>query len=210
MARNNRKTHKRKGKKTFSIIVDGETEVWYLQMLKKNEKLPRIDIKPELPKKKKLSEQFESVLENAKDYDKVIWIVDYDTIIKETNEARKGEKTAIQYLKDYIKTIQDSDNIEILINAPCLEFWLLLHFEKTGKFFSNCDDAGKILKRKYLKDYEKSEKYFKKRDNDIYQKLKENQITAKENAALLGEFDFNNHNKALSEIYKLFEFLEIK
>jgi len=61
-----------------------------------------------------------------------------------------------------------------------------------------------------LKDYEKSEKYFKKRDNDIYQKLKENQITAKENAALLGEFDFNNHNKALSEIYKLFEFLEIK
>jgi hypothetical protein len=77
--RNNRFT-KRKVRKTYSVIVDGKTEVWYLQMLKKNETLPRIDIKPELPKKKKLSEQFKSVIDNSNIYDEVIWIVDFDTM----------------------------------------------------------------------------------------------------------------------------------
>lgn len=38
---------------TFAFVVDGETEIWYLYMLKRNEQPLKINIKPELPQKKK-------------------------------------------------------------------------------------------------------------------------------------------------------------
>jgi hypothetical protein len=66
----------------FAIIVDGDCESWYLQMLKRNEKSINVDLKPEIPQNKKLKEQFEKVTELSKHYDKVFWIIDYDVIIR--------------------------------------------------------------------------------------------------------------------------------
>lgn len=45
----------------FAIVVDGETEVWYLQMLKRNERNIRVSIKPEIPNKKSMEEQYDLV-----------------------------------------------------------------------------------------------------------------------------------------------------
>ena len=71
------KARKGKGKKVYAIIVDGETEFWYFTLLKRHERegLPKIDIRPELPKKKKLKEQYEKVVEYLEFdvYDKVFW-----------------------------------------------------------------------------------------------------------------------------------------
>lgn len=203
-----KRNHHREGKKTYSIIVDGKTEVWYLQMLKENEDIPRIDIKPELPKKKKLSEQFVSVLENSKVYDEVIWLIDLDTILKETREAKSGSKTALQELRDYKSKIDkniETQNVEIFVNSPCLELWLLLHFEPIGKFYSKCTDVEKRLRKSYLTNYEKSEKFHKKRGNDIYNLLSNRKQTVIENSKKLGEFDIENPNKSISEMYKIFE-----
>lgn len=210
MARKSNHRKHKKARKTYSIIVDGQTEVWYLQMLKKNEDLPRIDIKPELPRKKKLSDQFKSVINNSKIYDKVIWLVDFDTILKETRERKAGSISALQELQGYKKVLKkDFPNAQILINTPCLEIWLLLHFEPTGKFYPDCEGAEKRLKKSHLEDYEKTEKYYKKRDNDFYQRLKENQSSAIKNAKALGKFDFNNPNKGVAEIYQLFELFKL-
>jgi len=79
-----------KTKPVFAFIVDGECEIWYLQMLKRNEKAIKADIKPEIPQKKKLSDQYEMVIEYSKDYDKVFWIVDFDVITLETTFSKKG------------------------------------------------------------------------------------------------------------------------
>lgn len=38
------------------VVVDGDDEVWYLQMLKRNEPKIRISIKPEIPNKKSVEE----------------------------------------------------------------------------------------------------------------------------------------------------------
>ena len=69
---------------TFTIVVDGETEVWYFQMLKRNEPGLQVNIEPKIPQKKKLSEQYEKVIELAKDYEKVFWIIDLDKIIEDS------------------------------------------------------------------------------------------------------------------------------
>ena len=69
---------------TFAIVVDGETEVWYLQMLKRNEQQLRIDIEPKLPQRKSIREQFELVMDLAgREYPNVFWLVDLDALLKE-------------------------------------------------------------------------------------------------------------------------------
>lgn len=74
--RTKRNTPKRKPR--YAFIVEGECEFWYIQMLKRNERSLRVDLKPEIPQKKKLKDQYKKVIESSKEYDKVFWIIDFD------------------------------------------------------------------------------------------------------------------------------------
>lgn len=196
---------------TFAFVVDGETEIWYLQMLKRNERQLRLNIKPEIPNKKSIEDQFLLVKDLAEsEYSKVFWLVDLDTIIKESRETPKGKKTALQIFIECRKNIiKNHKNVIVIINNPCLEFWLLLHFEKTAKLFDTCTKAETELK-KHLKDYEKSQKYYTKQDNDIYIKLKPFLKTAITNSKCLGQFDIDEQTKAICEMYLLFQTDELK
>lgn len=196
---------------TYSFVVDGETEIWYLQMLKRNERQLKINIEPKLPQRKSIDEQYKLVTElSEREYSKVFWIVDLDTIIKESRETPRGKKTPLQALVELRGKLQkEYNNVTIIINNPCLEFWLLLHFEKTSKLFDTCDKAETELK-KYLKDYEKTQKYFTKQDNDIYLRLRPLLKTAISNSSNLGEFDLDEQIKAICEMFRLFEANEFK
>lgn len=197
-------------KTRFAIIVDGDCESWYFQMLRRNENKINVDLKPEIPQRKKLKEQFEKVIEQSKHYDKVFWIVDYDVISSETKLAEKGAESAKQEFKKYVLELRKNyKNILIIINNPCLEFWILLHFETTGKYFDNCEGATKQLK-KHLPDYEKTSKYFTKQDKDIYLRLKPKLKTAIANAKKLKAFDLDNPATGMTEMYLLFEVEELK
>lgn len=197
-----------KGANTFAFVVDGDTEVWYLQMLKRNERELNINIEPKLPSKKSISEQFEMVIDLAKDYTKVLWIVDYDVIAKETRESRKGNETSEQLFIKLKEKAEKLENVIVIVNNPCIEFWFLLHFEKTTKLFTDCNSAEKQLK-KHITDYEKTRKYFTKQDNDIYLKLRSKLSDAIENSKKL-KFDKNNTSKAICEMDLLFNIKEIK
>jgi len=197
-----------KGSKTFAFVVDGGTEVWYLQMLKRNERELNINIEPKLPSKKSITEQYKMVSELADIYTKVFWVVDYDVINKETRESKKGTETSEQLFIRLKEKVLKKGNVIVIVNNPCIEFWFLLHFEKTAKLFTDCNSAEKQLK-KYLKDYEKTRKYFTKQDNDIYLKLKGNINTALENSKNL-KFNKENTNKAICEMNLFFNILEIE
>ena len=167
-----------KSKPTFAVVVDGYCEVWYLQMLKRNERSIVVNIEPKIPQRKKLSEQFENVIKLSEENTKVFWIIDFDVIASETKKAKAGSKTAFQSFLEYKMTIAEKhNNIVIIVNNPCLEFWLLLHFEPTSKYFDSCEGAEKQLK-KHLKDYEKTQRYYTKQDNDIFLRLKPNLANA--------------------------------
>ena len=199
-----------KSKPKFAFVVDGECEFWYIQMLKRNERQINVDLKPEIPQRKKLSELYKKVIELSKDYDKVFWIIDFDVINSETRTSKKGTKTALQEFREYCLIIESKyENIFVAINNPCLEFWMLLHFETTSKYFDTCDNASKQLK-KHLKDYNKSQQFFTKQDNDIYLKLKPFLNKAISNANKLKHFDFENPHTALAQMQIFFETNEIK
>ena len=142
----------RKSKKVYAIVVDGQTEVWYFQLLKKHEKLANIDLKPALPKKKKLEEQYETMLDNIElGYDKVFWLLDFDTILKEERETGKGQPSKLIQVKEWKTTLEKQENVHVLINMPCLEYWYLLHFLDTSKSFEQCDNVIQELS-KHLED----------------------------------------------------------
>jgi hypothetical protein len=200
-----------KSNPSFALVVDGETEVWYFQMLKRNERDLRVSIKPEIPTKKSLEEQYSLVCDlSKKEYTKVLWIIDLDTIIKEENEVSKGKKSPLKMLDKYrAKLAKNYPNVIVIINNPCLEFWFLLHFEKTSKYFNTCSGAENQLK-KHLKNYEKTQKFFTKQNDDIYLKLKPNLKSAINNSITLGNFEIQNPKKAMCEMEFLFLSDELK
>ena len=93
-----------------------------------------------------------------------------------------------------------------LISIP-VAFTFLLHFQKTNKVFT-ASDAEKQVSQ-HLKVYEKTEKFFKKSNNDIYKQLKPYFQTAVSNATALGTFDPYNHSKAMCEMFLLFKTLQL-
>ena len=197
---------KAKIKPKFAIVVDGECEFWYIQMLKRNEKLKSVDLKPEIPQRKTLSEQYDKVIELARDYDRVYWVIDFDVVRKETREAKTHTQTPLQELKEYFSAIKNEfENIIItIINNPCFEYWLLLHFEITSKLYNSYNELNKRLK-KYLPDYEKSKRYYTLQNNDIYLRLDLKLPVAVANAKKLKEFDLGNPNIGVSQMYIFFE-----
>ena len=115
---------------------------------------------------------------------------------EKTQDKNTSGKTFIKYRRQLDR---DYNNVTIVVNNPCLEFWLLLHFEKTSRHFSNCAKAETQLK-KHLADYEKTRRYYTRQDNDIYLKLKPYLHTALKNASALGLFDEDNPYKAMCEM----------
>ncbi len=85
-------------------------------MMKEHETLSTISIRPELPKKKRLKELFDYVVENSKDYNQVIWIIDLDTILKEDRERPVGSKSKITELKEYMGELEPIENVFVLVN----------------------------------------------------------------------------------------------
>lgn len=192
-------------KPRFAFIVEGECEFWYIQMLKRNEPNLRVALIPEIPQKKKLKDQFSRVKEAALDYDKVFWIIDLDIVIDETQKLRKGNLAPAHELNGYLKVLEAKfSNVIVIVNNHCFEFWILLHFEMTGKFFDRCNKAQSHLK-KHLPDYQKSQVYFTKQNNDIYLRLKTKLEIARNNAQRLSGFDLENLASGICEMHKLFD-----
>ena len=195
-------------KQSFAVVVDGETEYWYLQMLKQNEPDVLFNITPKILQKKNIKQQYELVTDlSEEEYDKVFWIVDLDVLLKEERE-KKSNPSSLQKFLSYWRELSEQNKVVVIVNNPCLEYWFLLHFQKTTKVFTACTDAEKQVSQ-HLQGYEKTEKFFKKSNNDIYKQLKPLLQTAKENATALGSFDTYNHSKAMCEMPLLFNTLQL-
>ena len=194
-------------KQSFAVVVDGETEYWYLEKLKYNERDVNFDITPKILQKKNIKQQYKLVTELSEgEYDKVFWIVDLDVLLKQ-HRQKNSSLSSLQQFLNYWQQLSNQEKIVVIVNNPCLEYWFLLHFQKTTKVFTTCAGAEKQVSQ-HLKGYEKTEKFFKK-DNDIYKQLKPHLQKAINNATALGSFDTHNHSEAMCEMPLLFQALQL-
>lgn len=82
-------------KQSFVVVVDGETEKWYLEMLKQNEPDVLFNITPKILQKKNINQQYKLVTDlSEEEYDKVFWIVDLDVLLKEEREKKGNTVTS--------------------------------------------------------------------------------------------------------------------
>ena len=109
-------------KQSFAVVVDGETEYWYLEMLKRNEPNIPFNIKPQILQKKNIDQQYELVTElSEEEYDKVFWIVDLDVLLKEERE-KKNSTSSLQQFLNYYKSLSKQNKVVVIVNNPCLEY----------------------------------------------------------------------------------------
>lgn len=207
-----RKINKRKGNTSIAVIVDGDTEKWYMELIKKHypsSGLQHLSIKPELPDKKTVKELFELAESKIMEgYLEVLLIIDLDTVLKDESDLRIFKEYYLEYLSSKSKQSKSNwmNNLSVIINNPCLEFWYLRHFSPTTKYYSDYRALSSDLKRKpQLSGYEKTQKYYKS-NPDIYQRLKPFLSTARSNSK---PFNLTNcKTEGCSEMGKVFDCLD--
>ncbi|RFM27774.1 RloB family protein [Deminuibacter soli] len=189
---------KRKLLRRIAVVGDGVTEKIYFEQLKELERIKDVVIKPELPSKSSKGGSYKKAINTAKSlveegYDHVYCLIDFDTVLSENKLADFTQE---------LKSI-NSNEITVYINNPCFETWVLVHYEKTGKAYADCDTVGKAI-TKYLKDYCKNQEYLRKKN--LYKILRPQlEINAIPNAAFLEDnraAKGNNYPRA--EVYKFF------
>lgn len=193
----------------YAIVGDGPTEQWYVELFRRHYNL-KVKTEPKLPKGK-LQEQYEYVISLSNVYDKVIWIIDLDQILKENRDSTTSGKLN-EFKKYYKKAIKD--DIVIIVNNPCLEYWYLLHnTPNTTKYYQSYDHLKDDL-NKFKIDKNIFEKYTKSKSDykdgcGLFEKL--HPYLKKIDFNKLKGFDIDKcESESCSEMYKLFDIFGIK
>lgn len=179
-----------------AIVGDGLCEKLYFDQMKMHEGLTS-KIEPQLPKWGSWSTVFDTVdkLLKNEEYSHIYCLIDFDKVIEEKHLNSK-------YFNRKAK-LERTGKVTVFECNPCFETWFLVHYVKTGKLFSNCNDVSNSLK-KHIHDYAKDEKYYTRKA--IYKHLKPQQEDAIDNAKFLElNREDNGVNYPRAEVYKLVE-----
>lgn len=206
-----RQSKQRKLNNTIAVIADGQTEKWYLERVKVHypcEALKSTKIEPQLPQKKQIAELVRMAKAKVEEgYPRVILLVDFDEVLSNAEEFREFQHFYQEYRKD--NHDQWMNSLMLVVNNPCLEYWYLLHFNSTGKFYSNYSELEVDLHKK-LSDYNKGEKYYCG-NPDIYTRLDGNDglTKARNNAKPFLPFDIQTcRERGVSEMSKIFDYFD--
>ena len=136
----------KKSKKIYYFIVEGYTEENYIKLLKQTyKKDAQIKNCHGGSAKKVLLEAKKIVKKNSDDYlGYVIWF-DKDTYNLSSDHNLK-------------KPLESRSDVSIYISSPCVENWLLAHFESVNLNLSSCKICEQKLKQ-YIPNYEKNDCY---------------------------------------------------
>lgn len=169
------------------MIGEGLTERWYFEHLRTLEGY-RYDCKPRFfahQSYEEMSKLIDWVIQNGG-----IAVCICDADITRTNEERnkKFQEMKANYAKD--------DRVYICDSMPSIEFWFLIHYMNTRKYFKDSDAVKRVL-RQFIPEYDKTGPFLEKiswvADLCSDDRLKD----ACKRAALLGP-----GNESYSEIYR--------
>ena len=187
--------------KSIAIFGEGPTEWFYIESLRIARRYP-FKLRPSIPQHsdiKHMLSQAKKCLSEG--YDEVVCLIDMDRL--------KNTPTELQaYLKAKRQTA--FRKVTFVETDPCTEYWFLLHFvtQASQRNFANYEAVEKEL-RKHMPDYEKTETYFRR--VRLYDFLCEhgNLTEALKHAKKSVELHEQGNKNSYSQMYKLFEKLEL-
>ncbi|MGV8135316.1 MAG: RloB domain-containing protein [Mangrovibacterium sp.] len=140
-----RKAGNRTLRTRFVVLGDGQTEQYYLKHLKEFRGY-NYSIRPRF---------FSSITFETAEHiidellsggcDCVVYFTDYDTIVK--------QKKISKYNK-FVSKYKKKSNVMICESMPSIEYWFVLHFNKTTRLFKDASDLLKELQR-YIPEFSK-------------------------------------------------------
>lgn len=130
----------------ITVIGEGLTEKWYFEHLR-SVKGFRYDCKPRFFAQQSYSEMsklIDLVIENGG-----IAVCVCDADITRANPAEQIR------LKELKQKFSNNDNVVICDSMPSIEFWFLIHYLNTSKYFNDSKEVIQVLRR-WLPEYNKN------------------------------------------------------
>lgn len=129
----------------YYFIVEGCTEENYLKLLRQLYKKSATITNCEGGSAKNVLKTAQKILKDTNPDDYLGYIIWFD------NDRYDPSKDANLY-----NSLKSNNNVTIYISLPCMENWLLAHFEKVNLQEPECDRCEQKLKR-YIKNYDKND-----------------------------------------------------
>jgi hypothetical protein len=193
----------RRVNKSIAIIGEGETEWFYFDSLRIAQRYP-FKLVPSMPSHSDIGHILALAEKYIKEkFDYVICLIDMDKIKQIPAEWHKyqSEKGKRRYKE-----------VWFIETHPCTEFWFLLHFLPglSKRIYKSYDELLPEL-QKHMPGYEKTKKYFRRKNLYCYLQQNGNLDRAVENAKTLSELSKANpeYEVSYSEVYKIIELLNI-
>lgn len=136
-----------------TIIGAGITEQWYFTHLKILYDY-QIKVRPRYFGTETADGMAKKIAEVLADGGTAICVFDADVSTWNETEKRKLDKLRTRYAKNKHVLLCDS--------MPAVEYWFLLHFENTNRYFGTSKATVQSL-RQYIPDYDKSEQFLSNR-----------------------------------------------
>ena len=172
---------------SVAIISEGDTEAWYFNQLKIEERVHIQTYPKEGIKLGALYNKAENLLKDGS-YDYIFGLVDLD-VIKTKQKLQKLEK------------LSENSKFYLIKSQPCFEYWFYLHKEKySSKFFSTWKNENPLKPeiKKIINKYEKSNKFYRSiNGRGIYSFLRPKLINASKNSLKL----FNDNTQVVCDIF---------
>lgn len=180
---------------TITIIGEGATERYYFTHLKRLRGYNYV-CKPRNFTEQTFDEmqkQIERVLA-----DNGIAVCVFDADVTRTRPAEKAK------FEDMKRKYADNPAVILCDSMPSIEFWFLLHYLNTNRYFATSDDVIDVLHR-YMPNFSKHQSFLSK-ESWVSELLADNRLdTAIVNANTIG-----TEGESYSRLPDLFEIVDIK
>ena len=158
------------------VIGAGLTEFWYLKHLK-----PLLDLKfelyPRLFGNESMGEINKLIEEGLNDDAEVICFFDEDVMRWDQVEGKRIKELHCKY--------DNNSRVTLACSMPSIEYWFLLHYEKTNRHLATSRDAISSLRR-YIVQFDKKENFLK-HQKWVAELIKDNKMDhAMQRAEVLG------------------------
>ncbi len=174
------------------IVGEGITEQYYFTHIKHIYNY-RCIVKPRFFEQTCISDIQKCTIKLLKEDADVICVFDADV-----SSRNLKENNALALFK---QKYGNNKHVIICDSLPSIEFWFLLHYKETNRYFLNSDAVAKILK-KHLKDYCKNKTYLEK-ENWVRDLCSDGKL----DKALERSISDALHDGSYSDLYKAFECL---
>ena len=171
----------------ITVIGEGLTERWYFEHLR-SVKGYRYDCKPRFFARQSYEEMMRLIDWVIQNDGTAVCVCDADITRGNEERSKKLKEMKTRYAKN--------ERVFICESMPSIEFWFLIHYMNTSKYFKDADSVIKVLK-KHIHGYDKTGAFLEKPSWVAEMSTDEKQSDACNRAASLGP-----QNESYTGIYK--------